>query len=63
MGLTQGGAPRASYNGGAINGMIEACENVAEASGGLGKLLHVHSGVSPEERSILDHFKRRLMDV
>jgi hypothetical protein len=44
-----------------INGIVEACEAVAEASGGLAKLLHLHSGISPEEQSVLDQFRALLV--
>jgi hypothetical protein len=42
--------------------MIKACESVAEASGGLQKLLRLHSGVSPQEQSVLSEIKSRLTD-
>ena len=33
---------------------VEACRQVAEASGGLGKVLGLRSGVSDEEETLLD---------
>ena len=43
-----------------ITRMIEACEQVAESSGGLGKLLRLHGGASTEERSVLQEISARL---
>ena len=34
--------------------IVDACHEVAEASGGLGKILGLASGVSHEERAVLD---------
>jgi len=45
-----------------IADIIEACERVAEASGGLAKLLHLHTGISPQEQSVLDVFRSRLLE-
>ena len=45
-----------------IQKMIKACEAVAEASGGLQKLLRLHSGVSPQEQSVLSEIKSRLTE-
>lgn len=43
-----------------VTKMIEACEQVAESSGGLGKLLRLHGGVSTGERSVLKEIRARL---
>ena len=45
-----------------IQKMLRACETVAEASGGLQKLLRMHSGVSPQEQSVLNEIKSRLTE-
>jgi hypothetical protein len=37
-----------------IQRIVQACQEVAEASGGLGRLLGLGSGVSGEEESLLD---------
>ena len=37
-----------------IAGIVQACREVSEASGGLAKALGVGSGVSTEEQSVLD---------
>lgn len=37
-----------------IGGIVKACREVSEASGGLAKALGVGSGVSSEERSVLE---------
>jgi hypothetical protein len=44
-----------------VAGIISASEAVAEASGGLAKLLHLHRGISPQEQSVLDFVKARLL--
>jgi hypothetical protein len=44
-----------------VAGIISASEAVAEASGGLAKLLHLHRGISPQEQSVLDVVKARLL--
>ena len=44
-----------------VAGIISASEAVAEASGGLAKLLHLHRGISPQEQSVLDIVKARLL--
>jgi hypothetical protein len=43
-----------------IAAMIKACEEVAEASGGLARLLQFHSGISPQEKSVLAEIKVRM---
>ena len=43
-----------------VRNMIEACEQVARSSGGLAKLLHLHDGVSADERSVLNEIRARL---
>src|SRR5687767_11083994 len=40
--------------------MIKACEEVAQASGGLARLLHIRGRVSPMERSVLNEMRARL---
>ena len=40
--------------------MVAACQEVAEASGGLGRLLGLGDGVSKVEDSTLDHINRAL---
>lgn len=44
-----------------LAGIIGASEAVAEASGGLARLLHLHSGISEQEKAVLDHFRARLL--
>jgi len=44
-----------------VAGIIATSEAVAEASGGLAKLLHLHRGISPQEQSVLDIVKARLL--
>jgi hypothetical protein len=43
-----------------IDTMIKACEDVAQAAGGLSRLLALHGRVTTEERSILDEIRQRL---
>jgi hypothetical protein len=43
-----------------IRGLLEACEQVAEASGGLAKLLGLSRGVSGEETEVLEELTRKL---
>ena len=43
-----------------IKGVVRACRDVAEASGGLGRLLGLGDGVSPIEASTLDRIARLL---
>jgi hypothetical protein len=42
--------------------IVHACHEVAEASGGLAKILGLSSGVSHEERAVLDAIARTLRD-
>jgi len=43
-----------------INTMLKACEQVAEASGGLARMLHLSTGVSAREQSVLNLIRQRL---
>lgn len=45
-----------------IKRIVDACREVASASGGLGKLLGLGTGVSSEEESILDAMAATLRD-
>jgi Glu-tRNA(Gln) amidotransferase subunit E-like FAD-binding protein len=45
-----------------IQAMISACEDVAQAAGGLRKLLGLHGRVSHEERTAIDEIRARLTD-
>ena len=43
-----------------IKGIVEACHQVAEASGGLSRLLGFSDGVTPEEEVLLEAISARL---
>jgi uncharacterized tellurite resistance protein B-like protein len=43
-----------------VTKMIEACEEVARSAGGLARLLHLHSGVSSQEQSVINEIRARL---
>jgi hypothetical protein len=43
-----------------IRALLDACERVAEASGGLAKLLGLSHGVSGEEAEVLEALTRKL---
>ena len=43
-----------------IEKMLDGCRQVAQSSGGLAKLLHLHDGVSAQERSVLNEIRARM---
>jgi hypothetical protein len=43
-----------------IHAYVNACREVSEASGGLAKALGIGSGISTEEKSVLDHVSAAL---
>ncbi len=43
-----------------IRALLDACERIAAASGGLAKLLGISRGVSDEEAQLLEEFARKL---
>ena len=45
-----------------VNRILEACHKTAAVSGGLPKALHLQSGVSAAEQSVLDHIRSRIAD-
>jgi hypothetical protein len=51
--------PKAEQEG-RVAAFAKACHQVAESSGGLGRLLGLHSGVSAQEHAILDRIKATL---
>jgi hypothetical protein len=44
-----------------VDRITRACEEVAKASGGLSRLLHLHSGMTHREKSALEIFRARLL--